>query len=339
MNKWYRTIFQFLFWVLIWLLIAFNQENPMSHLKEDAPILLFEIALILLFNFVLIQNFLFQKKYLYFILFGLVAVGLATYFSLDHRNGLFDGSLPPPPNAPNFRKPPPQFLYHSLFLFAAVTIATVAEMSVFSRKKEQDLINSKLEQKEANLQFLKSQINPHFLFNTLNNIYALTSIDTEKTQKSISTLSNILRYVLYDSDHGKVTLKQELETITNYIYLFSLKSSKKYPITIINEVEDENFLIPPMLLIPFVENAFKHSNIEKIEGTFITIKLKTEGKILYFSVENSIPKVEANKADVGGIGIDNVQKRLAILYPEKSELKITTNNNVFCAKLMIENEI
>lgn len=94
-----------------------------------------------------------------------------------------------------------------------------------------------------------------------------------------------------------------------------------------------------MLLIPFVENAFKHSNIEKIEGTFITIKLKTEGKTLYFSVENSIPKVEVNKEEIGGIGIDNVQKRLAILYPEKNELKITTIDNVFCAKLMIENEV
>lgn len=339
MNKWYRTFLQIFMWTLVWLFIAFNQGNFVAHLQDSALIILFQFGLIFLFNFALIPKFLFEKKYLFFIVFGIVAVGLATYFSIDPRNGMFDGNLPPPPNMANMRRPPPQYMYHSMFFIVAVTIATIVETSIFSRKKEQDLINSKLEHSEASLQFLKSQINPHFLFNTLNNIYALSSIDPEKTQKSISTLSNILRYVLYDSDKGKVTLKQELETITNYIYLFSLKSSKKYPITIINEVENENFQIPPMLLIPFVENAFKHSNIEKIDGVFIKIKLKTEGNSLYFSVKNSIPKIEAIKAEIGGIGVDNVQKRLAILYPEKSELKITTNDSVFCTKLMIENEI
>ena len=147
---------------------------------------------------------------------------------------------------------------------------------------------SKTENIKNELKLLKSQINPHFLFNSLNNIYALSAIDTNKTQQSITYLSDMLRYVLYECETPFVIIKKEVKYIEDYIKLYSLKSSKKYPIETSFNITDSTIQIAPMLLIPFVENAFKHSNIEKIEHTFIKLSLDVTSKTTIFKIENTI---------------------------------------------------
>ncbi len=145
----------------------------------------------------------------------------------------------------------------------------------------------------------------------------------------------MLRYVLYECEQPLVSLEKEISYIDNYIRLFTLKSSKSYPITTDFKVLDKNIQIAPMLLIPFVENALKHSEIEKIKDTHIRIAIQASASEIEFEVENTIPDKVFNKDSVGGIGIGNVKKRLAIVYPDRHKLTINTENGIFKVTLRI----
>ena len=170
------------------------------------------------------------------------------------------------------------------------------------------------------------QINPHFLFNALNNIYALSVTNSEKTQEGISTLSQMLRYVLYDCERPKVPLQKELEYISHFIELFKLKSSKDFNINFTEEIENDSIMVAPMLFVPFIENAFKHSGIEKGGDSFVNISLKSSSNSIDFKVENSLPIEPLITDENGGIGLQNVKKRLEILYSEKHQLSIENKN-------------
>lgn len=204
------------------------------------------------------------------------------------------------------------------------------------QKKEQETILIKNEALQSELKLLKSQINPHFLFNTLNNIYALAALDANKTQQSISYLSDMLRYVLYECERPYVSPQKEVTYIENYLKLFSLKSSKQYPIKLDSQIVDRSVSIAPMMLIPFVENAIKHSHIEKTKVAFIHIILKVTTETIHFKIENNVPKQTFSKDEIGGIGLENVQKRLAILYPNSHELLIKEKEDTFKVELTIK---
>lgn len=146
----------------------------------------------------------------------------------------------------------------------------------------------------------------------------------------------MLRYVLYECEQELVSLDKEITYIENYIKLFSLKSSKHYPIETDFKVENKNIKIAPMLLIPFMENALKHSNIEKITDTFIRMKIHADEHKILFVIENSSAESQKIVDDVGGIGIENVKRRLAILYPKKHELTIDENGTTFKVQLNIQ---
>jgi len=124
--------------------------------------------------------------------------------------------------------------------------------------------------------------------------------------------------------------------IENYIQLFSLKSSKKYPIRLETQILDTTVNIAPMVLIPFVENAIKHSHIEKIKDAFIHIYLEVSSELIHFKIENSIPQIAINKDKTGGIGLENIQKRLAIVYTNTHELTIDEQDNTFTVILLIK---
>ncbi|MCR1024076.1 histidine kinase [Cellulophaga baltica] len=323
-----RFIFQSLLWLIIWLVLWITQSFDYGFFRENLLSVIFQILLLAGLIFFAAPKLLFKKKYLLFMLFGLAAIVLGSYIS----SSLF--SLPPPrmpprmPGAENLvnRAPrggaPSKFLIHFLLLAVSAVLGTFLETLFYAQKKEEETIKNNNERLATELKLLKSQINPHFLFNTLNNIYALSAISATKTQESISYLANMLRYVLYDCEQAFVPLTKEISYIENYIKLFTTKSSKKYPITTTYEIGSKGILIAPMLVIPFVENAFKHSNIEKVTGTFLNIKVISKIDEIYFEVENSKSELVENKDKVGGIGLENVKKRLAILYPNKHELTI-----------------
>ena len=202
-----------------------------------------------------------------------------------------------------------------------------------NRKREIDLTHQNI---EFEMKFLKSQINPHFLFNALNNIYALSVVRDERAPEMVLKLSDMLRFTLYDSEIKKVKLKREVEYINNYIEFQKLKADTDLNITVDTSNMNEEMMIEPMLLIPFIENSFKHGNISNPKKGWLQVEVKTLGPILIFKDRNSLPPVAINKDVVGGIGVENVRKRLDILYPGRYELEITTSETEFGVYMKID---
>lgn len=351
MNRLKRFLFQLVLWLLIWLTAWFFLGEDFEFIKSNGLVFGFQILVIAALVFYIAPSLLFKKKYVPFIVLSIGLLLLCTLLIPDgaavQGGGLPRGPRPgpamgPPPgeamDMPRTlqRKPPPKFLINLLLLSISYMAATFMETFLFARKKEEEIITSKNEALQTELKLLKSQINPHFLFNSLNNIYALSVIDSGKTQQSISYLSDMLRYVLYECEQELVPLEKEMTYITNYIKLFALKSSKTYPIETDFQVSNGAIRIAPMLFIPFVENALKHSNIERITDTYIRMNLRADEDRIRFEIENSIPKTVVVKDAVGGIGIENVKKRLAILYPGRHELSINETSQAFKVNLNID---
>lgn len=361
MNKTKRLISQAIFWLLVWLTLWLNQQSESNFISANYLVYAMQIILISGLIFFAAPKLLFKKKYFYFSVFSIIIVCVFAYFASNAFSRpqppmrpphIERPNTPPPHLEPNrtpkrFEEginqnrrpnPVPQFFINILLMSLSYILAALIETFLFIKKKEEEAILAKNENLQNELKFLKSQINPHFLFNSLNNIYALAGIDSERTQQSISYLSEMLRYVLYECEQEFVPLKKELEYIENYLNLYALKSSKKYPITTEFNIFNNTISIAPMILIPFIENALKHSDIEKINESYIAIKVNSDKNHIHFKVENSKPKSIINKDQVGGIGLENVKKRLAILYPEKHELNISENKSTFKVQLTIHLE-
>jgi LytS/YehU family sensor histidine kinase len=186
----------------------------------------------------------------------------------------------------------------------------------------------------SELAFLKSQINPHFLFNTLNNLFSLAHSRSEKTAGAIMKLSELMRYMLEDTAGKKVELYRELEYIKNYLELQRLRLDDAVKVELIMEGDFHNKSIEPLLLIPFIENAFKHG-VSYQENSFIHIELISNDYQLVLKMENSIPSQKMEKDEVSGIGLKNVKKRLEMLYPGAHRLHMIQNESKYIVHLTI----
>lgn len=360
-----RIILQVLFWSIVWITMALGHTKPLNFIEKNWLIIILQISVIVAITLYVAPKLLEKNKKINFVFIGFIAIivcALLAYQFTDPfpiQGNPFDQELngtndsprnhpPPRPRPvqtdevdPNFFPKPPEnltalgrllnspFLINFLLLCLTFVLTAVVEVMLFAKRKEEALMLSKNETLETELKLLKSQINPHFLFNALNNIYALSAIDSNKTQESISYLSNMLRYVLYECEHPFVPIQKEVDYILNYIKLYKLKSSKDYPIDIKIDIINNSLEIVPMLLIPFVENAFKHSNIEAIEKAHLHIFLETKENEITFKIENTIATENIKKDDVGGIGLENVKKRLSILYPKNHTLQIIEDRSLF----------
>ncbi len=196
------------------------------------------------------------------------------------------------------------------------------------------------EKMKADIDLLRSQINPHFFFNALNNIYAITQRNKDdEAGRAIVKLSSLMRYIIYDSDVAEISLARELEHIENYLEVARLKFDKKDNVDIRLEKKGNfrHHKIAPLLLVPFVENALKHGLGTKGEG-YIHLNLRLNESQLHFQVENPILKKEESWKKHAGIGLDNVKKRLQLLYPERHRLEISPSEGKFRIELIIRLE-
>lgn len=237
-------------------------------------------------------------------------------------------------------KRPPFELFRVInYLFTSVMITGFAlGLGFMERHREDEKQRKELEKEKlhSELAFLKNQISPHFFFNTLNNIYTLTGIDTPAAQESILKLSKLMRYLLYESEHGKTLISHEIDFMNNYIALMKLRLSSKVELNVSFPVDYVDFHIPPLLFIPFIENAFKHG-ISNRETSFIDLMMKVERNRIVFSSENSNWKSnQPNDKENSGIGLENVKKRLLLLFPEKHQLRINQDEHSFRVNLEID---
>ncbi|MBN1997949.1 sensor histidine kinase [candidate division KSB1 bacterium] len=213
-------------------------------------------------------------------------------------------------------------------------ISTVYMMQNRIREQSEQTQRLIAEKLNTELKLLKAQINPHFIFNTLNNIYSLSYMKSEKAPEGILKLSQMLRYVIEECEGEKVTLKSEIEYIENYIAFQKMKTPNEQNIFFEYFNTDSEILIPPMLFMPFIENSFKYSKIEEQPQSFIKIKLTTDHQKINFTIRNSVPKSGRPKPGAG-TGIDNVKKRLNIIFPDKHTLSIHQENNEFIVDLRL----
>lgn len=227
-------------------------------------------------------------------------------------------------------------LVASLFVIAAIHGAIALVIRGFIVWFDEIKLKEELAQKkfETEIALVKSQINPHFLFNTLNNIDVLISKDAAKASEYLNKLSGILRYMVYETKSEKIPLASELEYIEKYLELQKIRTNNPDYIQFQKTGEANGFSIAPMILFPFIENAFKHTENRKNDNS-IQIKVAIEKDKIFFACENSYRKNRGIKQDFGGLGNELVKRRLALLYPEKHVLEIDDDGEIYSVKLTL----
>ncbi|MBS1731316.1 MAG: histidine kinase [Bacteroidetes bacterium] len=235
---------------------------------------------------------------------------------------------------PQFVLPKGPLAWCYLCITTSAAIPMVIKFFKYWNFKQKDWLNAQQEKVTAELQLLKAQVHPHFLFNTLNNIYSFSLENSPKTPGLILKLSNLLSYMLYDCRSAEVRLGKELDIIKNYIELEQERYGNKIDISWNVNGDVQDIFIAPLLLIPFIENAFKHGTSEQIEKSWLTVDISVKENKLKAKIANS--KNEFALHSKNGIGIENVKKRLAFIYPEQHELKINEESNFYVVSLTIQ---
>lgn len=326
----------------------------MSGIKgSDSSLLLFHtiayntalLVTLYINTLVFIPKLLLQKKYVLYSVCLFTSIVLHTAILVFYREYILDAI----PGIKTY-----DFSYYSAFirsrgedtfhffayLFYSTSCFTILQFSLvflgqhfFIAIRQNELIRQ--QQTEMELSVLKSQINPHFLFNVLNNIYSLSLKGSDQTPEVVMRLSEILRYMLYEAKHELVPLKKEIQMIQDYADIEQMRLSKEQVLTMdFDEAYTPPLRIAPLLLIPFVENAIKHGTNSIASGAYVFIDINVTDTTLYFSCKNNYKPVPAPKDS--GLGLENVGKRLQLLYPGKHVLDIKRQNNTFEVLLSIQ---
>ncbi|NNE25866.1 MAG: histidine kinase [Saprospiraceae bacterium] len=230
-----------------------------------------------------------------------------------------------------------QIVWAFISIVPVVTILTGFKfgLDAFAKQREVERLNALV--RESELQFLKSQINPHFLFNNLNNLYSYALEASDKTPTIILELSSILRYMLYECQDEYVPLKKEIEQLENFINLGQLQIENRGVVKFNSDMAGKGFLIAPMLLMVFVENAFKHSQTNQADNIVIDINLNCDPSgALHFACKNNF-ETEGHLSQINsGVGLENVKKRLEMQYPQMYDLKIHSSDKFYHVDLRLQ---
>jgi LytS/YehU family sensor histidine kinase len=225
------------------------------------------------------------------------------------------------------------------FIFVFVALTSLLKLSkgwFMLMQAEQQIMAIRQEKVETELKALKSQINPHFLFNSLNNIYSLSLGNSKTTPEAILKLSELMRYMLYESNVERISLKKELRFLDNYIELQKLRSDERSEIKYSKKGDPAGKSIAPLLFLPFVENAFKHGIKGEPLGGYVNIKLAIHNNNIDLYIENNKGQVDrVEKVEVNGVGLNNVKRRLELIYPDKYDLDIRDGEDMFHIRLKL----
>lgn len=232
-------------------------------------------------------------------------------------------------------------LQSALTIAAFITNIAIIAVSIFygllQYYQQKEALKRKLEQerREAELQFLKAQINPHFLFNTLNNIYSLAIAKSEKTAEMVLRLSDLLRYVIYEGQKERVPLAKELKHIEEFVALFKMKMEKEPQLEFQCSGNPSGWEVEPLMLMPLVENCFKHCDFDINASAYARIEVNIKDGFLNFTTKNSVDKRHEQKDKVGGVGLHNMRKRLALLYPNAHHFTVKQTDTSFEVSLQL----
>ncbi|WP_298524445.1 sensor histidine kinase [uncultured Christiangramia sp.] len=332
-----------LFWLVVLLYFTFFFGFEDSEFRQVMKFSSFFLPVTILttytFIYRIISRYLIPKKYLQFGLYSLAAlvisacyITISAFYAKVLTSGYeYQGSFPITKS----------LIYIMISVYLVVALASAFSLLKYNYStaaKNEELKNrileAQLKLKEQELQYLKMQIHPHFLFNSLNTIYGLSLANHHTTSEMILQLSDLLDYILYQTKKPVVSLKDEIKHITNYIDL----EKKRFQELLIVDFEIEEFIeeiqIAPMLLLPFVENCFKHGRGAdgKLE---ISIKIKVKNDQLMFLIENSKAQLSAEHSE-NGIGLENIKRRLDLLYENNYQLDIETRPDHYYVRFMLK---
>lgn len=331
-----RVLLHIVFWVLLfiglWGIILGPTINIYYQLTTISYVFIADIVYFYIITYIILQSWTDANRNKYFItiigiIFLLLVVGILFYcrvhlifnnkwYNLNSVTGL-DFTL-----APYYKKSFWLFYTRGEVIGSTLEILLTA-LPAFFIKLTRSLAKSVSEKKQIEIDYLRSQINPHFLTNTLNNIYSLTITEDKRNGDAILSLSSLLDYVLYEANEQTISLEREVNFLTNFIALEKIRNTKRLEVSFDIEGEIQGN-IPPMILITFVENAFKHGIANLQSKCFIKITLKViEGSLLFEVINSKSNTILSNRAKTfGGIGIKNVMKRLSSFYSDTHTLTI-----------------
>jgi sensor histidine kinase YesM len=331
--------------ILFWL-FSFFIFSQMFKISDDVKRIdyiysgLFHVSLLfgVYVNIVLlIPKLLSKKKYLVYFIALVATIFLSITLNLITFDWLADIVFPDYYFVSHFN-----FMEIGMFIFVYILITTLLRLSQSwfeLQEVNKRIVRIEKENIKSELNALKAQINPHFLFNSLNVIYSQAIKNSDKTPDAIIQLSDILRYVIYDSTKDKVSLKTEIKLIEDYIELQKFRIDITSSIKFEHKLQDENCKITPMLLLPLVENSFKHGIKGELDHTFVNIKLETNNNNILFEIVNNKGTGETIENDGNsGIGIANIRQRLNLLYPNKHEFNIEESTTIFKANMILDYE-
>jgi len=345
-SKLYRIQFQYhiIFWLTYFVFNTFRWGSYFNDywysLKTNLLGFPIHMALCYLNILVLMPNLIYKKKYIPYIISVLCAIFIMvvlkfnlTYLLITHEVW---------PEGPevidkltlNYTI---DMMMGELYVMTFVTAIKITFDFLKEQKRVTDLEKSQL---ETELLFLKSQISPHFFFNTLNNIYSLSVEKSNKTPKIVLKLSELMRYMLYDTKSTRQTLEKEILCIQNYLDLERIRNDDRLEVnmSISGDIHDKE--ISPIILLTFVENAFKHGVNKNTGNVLIDIDFKVKGDFLHFTITNPMPEITKHRDlfnKSSGIGLENVQKRLELGYNKKDyKLSFKNKKDIFVVKLVIK---
>ncbi len=326
----YRIWWHILFWIVwyFFYIITYSYGTPEKvQFLQNLYLLPVRMAATYLLLYWILPKFLLRRKYF---LFTVITAGHAVLFGLSIWFVLYLAT------DMHYRETLP--FIRSIVLNYQIP-ATAAAIYMFKRWYliQQYSLNLEKEKLEAELKFLKSQIHPHFLFNTLNNLYALTLKKSDLAPDMVIQLSNLLEYMLYTGKESEVKLADELNQIRGYIDLEKLRFGKRLKISLDIDDNFDDLLIAPLILLPFVENSFKHGPVNDHKSPFISLKAETTSNHLHFTISNSYNNAEGKfEKYTERIGLKNVRRRLELIYPQKHQLVITQEHDNFQVDLKLD---
>jgi two-component system LytT family sensor kinase len=324
-----------LFWTLafiVWYLLRVDDYSSRLKALAVTGIKIAELALMIyITNYVLIPQLLYKKRYFLFAIIFVVMVFCSTIAKMNVLGHLVNA-----PSLIRWWEDLSNSLYNNIIphFFLVIAGAAVKLMLDYGELQKR-IVEAAREKAEAELNFLKSQINPHFVFNSLNSVYFLIHKDNTEARGALHKFSDMLRYQLYEVKDDKIPIEKEIQYIKDYMDLQQLRKDEKYSVQFNVAPDVKAFAIEPLLLLPFVENSFKHISHFAEKRNFVKVDMFLVNNNFVFSVINS-KEAQPTTEEHGGIGLNNVKRRLELLYPNRHELKIGNDESTFSVQLNLQ---
>lgn len=323
-----EILFQLALHLLVFVFYSFDKDDP--RIKEYQVVFFLNYTLAaFVINYWLLPRLFYRKRYLLF--FPVIALIITGVMLVEER--VLEAIYFPGPRAENF----PGLLFTLVQILPVITVLVGFKFAWDAILKHRELDELKATVAESELRFLKSQINPHFLFNNLNNLYSYAIENSPKTPTIILELSAVLRYMLYECRAEYVPLGKEVEQLEHFTRLNELQIEERGTVTFNTRNISSHYEIAPLILIVFIENAFKHSQAGQSENIHIMMSVEvSEAGKLHFHCVNNFQRTAARDHLTAGIGLENVRKRLALIYPEAHQLEIQESENRYEVSLSIQ---